>query len=65
MAYFIAWRTPSASSGDQMPSMLSTGGGSGPGRPRRRLTNCCCMEVARKAPSSSLSAANTLTPAMA
>jgi hypothetical protein len=25
--------------------MVSTGGGKGPGVPRRRLTNCCCSEA--------------------
>ena len=39
-------------------SMSSTGGGSGPGRPRRRLTKACCSEVNRRRASASVSAAN-------
>ena len=53
------------SMGDQWASMLSTGGGKGPGVPRRRLMNCCCSDVMRRRASASVSAANTLTPTMA
>ena len=40
------------------------GGGSLAGRPLRRLTKACCIEVARTCASSSVSAANTLKPSI-
>ncbi len=43
----------------------STGGGSGPGRPVRRLTKACWIEVNRRAASASVSAATTFSPSMA
>ena len=49
----------------QRPSMLSTGGGSFPGRPRTILRNCSWAEVKRRSASASVSAAKIPTPIMA
>ncbi len=59
------WPTMAFSAGDHSASMSSTGGGSGPGVPRRRLMNCCWSEENIRCASASLSAANTLTPTIA
>ena len=43
---------------------FDTCGGNLDGRPLRRFTKACCMEVARNSASSCVSAANTLKPSM-
>jgi hypothetical protein len=51
-------------SGGPSRSSSRTGGFSLVGRPLRRLTKACCIEVARKCASASVSAANTLKPSI-
>ena len=57
--------TWSRSGGDQYASMSSRGGRKGPGVPRSTSVNARWTDVNRRRASSSVSAANTLTAAIA
>ncbi len=57
--------TCARSTGDQRPSIDSTGGGSSPGVPRTKFRNCCCAEVNNLCAAASVSAAKAFTPTIA
>src|SRR2546423_14395648 len=60
----IRAETSALSAEFQKLSMSSMGGGSRPALPRNRFVKDCCADVMSRRAAASVSAANTLTPAM-